>query len=272
MSSTGFTTAHYARCFAGVLMRELLRFVRQRERFVAALVRPLLWLLIFAVGFRSIPGTSIIPPYETNIVYEDYITPGLTGMILLFSGMQSSLSMVYDREMGSMRVLMISPLPRWFLLLSKLLSGVLVSLLQVYVFLAIARVYGIKPPAFGYLYALPAFVLSGVLLGSVGLLLSSLVKQLENFAGVMNFVIFPAFFASSALYPLWRIKEVSPWLYWVCQANPFTHCVELIRFALYNKLNGPALVIVAMSAAIFFGLALWAYDPARGSLRAAKSA
>lgn len=265
MTSTGFTASHYARCFAGVFTRELLRFVRQRERFIAALVRPLLWLLIFAAGFRSILGVSIIPPYETYILYEDYITPGLAGMILLFSGMQSSLSMVYDREMGSMRVLMISPLPRWFLLLSKLLSGVLVSLLQVYVFLAIAWAYGIEPPPMGYLYVLPALVLTGWLLGSVGLLLSSLVKQLENFAGVMNFVIFPAFFASSALYPLWRIQEVSPWLYWVCQFNPFTHCVELIRFALYGKLNAEALMVVGGCGALFFALAILAYDPIRGA-------
>ena len=84
---------------------------------------------------------------------------------------------------------------------------------------------------------LPALILVGLMLGSFGLLLSSLIKQLENFAGVMNFVIFPMFFASSALYPLWRVKESSPWLYYVCQANPFTHAVELIRFAFYQQLN-----------------------------------
>ncbi|MEM7425113.1 MAG: ABC transporter permease [Pseudomonadota bacterium] len=263
MNAARFSAASYWRCFAGVFVRELLRFVRQRERFVAALVRPLIWLLIFAVGFRSILGVSIIPPYETYILYEVYIVPGLAGMILLFSGMQSSLSMVYDREMGSMRVLLISPLPRWFLLLSKLMSGVMVSLLQVYVFLAIAWAYGIQPPPAGYLYVLPALMLGGFMLGAVGLLLSSLIKQLENFAGVMNFVIFPAFFASSALYPLWRIQEVSPWLYWICQFNPFTHCVELIRFSLYGQLNVPALAIVAVCASGLFGLAVVAYTPIR---------
>ena len=66
-------------------------------------MRPLVWLAIFAAGFRSVLGVSIIPPYETYILYEVYITPGLIAMILLFNGMQSSLSMVYDREMGSMR-------------------------------------------------------------------------------------------------------------------------------------------------------------------------
>ena len=99
-----------------MLIREGLRFLNQRERFISSLVRPLLWLFIFAAGFRQVLGVSIIPPYKTYVLYEVYITPGLCGMILLFTGMQSSLSMVYDREMGNMRTLLVSPFPRWFLL------------------------------------------------------------------------------------------------------------------------------------------------------------
>ena len=103
------------------MWREALRFLHQRERFVSALVRPLVWLFIFAAGFRQVLGISIIPPYETYILYEVYIAPGLMAMIQLFNGMQSSLSMVYDREMGNMRTLLVSPLPRWYLLFCKLL-------------------------------------------------------------------------------------------------------------------------------------------------------
>ena len=88
-------TAIFAfRALLGILWRELLRFLRQRERFFAALVRPLVWLLVFAAGFRAALGISIIPPYHTYITYETYIVPGLIGMIQLFNGMQSSLSMV----------------------------------------------------------------------------------------------------------------------------------------------------------------------------------
>ena len=256
--------AHYRRCLAGVIRREALRFTQQRERFFAALVRPLIWLFIFAAGFRSVLGVSIIPPYDTYITYEVYVLPGLVGMIQLFNGMQSSLSMVYDREMGSMRVLLITPLPRWYLLLSKLLAGVFVSLLQVYAFLAIAWAFGIEAPSIGYLAALPALVLTGLMLGSIGLLLSSLIRQLENFAGVMNFVIFPMFFASSALYPLWRLKEANDLLHDVAAANPFTHAVELIRFALYGAFNGFSATVVLGALALFLGAAILAYDPARG--------
>lgn len=254
----------YLLCLRGIVWREGLRFLHQRGRFVAALVRPLVWLFIFAAGFRSVLGVSIIPPYETYMLYEVYITPGLVAMIQLFNGMQSSLSLVYDREMGSMRTLLVSPFPRGFLLTSKLLAGVVVSLLQVYVFLAIAWFWDVQPPLIGYVAVLPALVLSGMMLGALGMLLSSVIKQLENFAGVMNFVIFPMFFASSALYPLWRIKEASPWLYKICVLNPFTYAVELIRFSLYGQINWLALAVVVGCTIVFLGAAVFAYNPSKG--------
>ena len=257
---------HAMRCRRGVATRESLRFINQRGRFLSALVRPLVWLFIFAAGFRSVLGVSIIPPYETYILNEEYIAPGLLGMILLFNGMQSSLSMVYDREMGSMRVLLTSPLPRWYLLLCKLLAGVFVAILQAYVFLAIAWFWEIRPPVAGYLLVLPALVLAGLMLGSLGLLLSSLIRQLENFAGVMNFVIFPMFFASSALYPLWKMLDSSVLLYWICTLNPFTHAVEIIRFALYGQINRLSTAVILLGTAIFFAAAVYGYDPARGFL------
>ena len=256
----------YWRCFLGILAREGLRFVHQRERFVSALVRPLVWLVIFASGFRFVLGVSIIAPYDTYIPYQVYIAPGLMAMIQLFNGMQSSLSMVYDREMGNMRTLLISPLPRWFLLLSKLLAGTAVSIAQAYVFLAIAWFWGIRPPPLGWVLVFPALVLSGLMLGALGLVISTLVKQLENFAGVMNFVIFPMFFASSALYPLWRIKEGSLLLYHVCQANPFTHAAEMIRFALYGQFNPVSTLVVAGATVLFLTLGFIGYDPGRGLL------
>jgi ABC-2 type transport system permease protein len=263
----GFATRQYLICLWGVVWREGLRFLHQRERFVSALVRPLVWLFIFAAGFRQVLGISIIPPYETYILYEVYIAPGLMAMIQLFNGMQSSLSMVYDRETGSMRTLLVSPFPRWFLLGSKLAAGVAVSVLQVYAFLAIAFFWEIEPPTrWGYLTVLPALALGGLMLGALGMLLSSLIRQLENFAGVMNFVIFPMFFASSALYPLWRVKESSPWLYYVCAINPFTHAVELIRFAFYQKIEWTSLAAVGGYTGVFLVAAILAYDPARGML------
>ncbi|MCW5700129.1 MAG: ABC transporter permease [Rhodospirillales bacterium] len=257
----------YLLCLKGILVREVLRFLKQRERFLAALVRPLVWLFVFAAGFRAALGVSIIPPYETYITYEVYIVPGLIGMIQLFNGMQSSLSMVYDREMGSMRILMVTPLPRWYLLTCKLLAGAAVSILQAYTFLVIAALFGITLPAIGYVAVLPALVLSGLMLGAVGLLLSSTIRQLENFAGIMNFVIFPTFFLSSALYPLWKMQESSVVLHRICQFNPFTHAVELIRFALYGRVAPVALGITLLSLALFLALAIYGYSPAKAMMQ-----
>ncbi len=251
----------YMLALRGIVGREILRFFHQRERFLGALVRPLVWLLVFAAGFRAALGVSIIPPYQTYITYEVYIIPGLLGMIQLFNGMQSSLSMVYDREMGSMRLLLTSPLPRWWLLVCKLLAGTAVSLLQCLAFLAIAAAFDIRIPWSGWLTALPAMMLSGMMLGSLGLLLSSTIKQLENFAGVMNFVVFPLFFCSSALYPLYKMRESSDLLWRICQANPFTHAVELIRHAAYGQISWQAAGVVVGATIVFLALAVRGYNP-----------
>lgn len=322
----------YLVCFRGIVWREILRFLHQRERFFSALVRPLVWLFIFAAGFRQVLGVSIIPPYETYVLYEVYIVPGLLGMILLFNAMQSSLSMVYDRETGAMRTLLVSPFPRSFLLLSKLIGGVAVATIQAYVFLGIfyfweadmpasahwallavpallvllllfnaatetfsetfiqraivatviielAALAGaiyywqLPPPTMNYFTVLPALLLAGLMLGSLSLFISSVIKQLENFAGVMNFVIFPMFFASSALYPLWRIRESSPLLHDICLFNPFTYAVELIRFALYGQIGARLddgsldltnLYVVIAYTVFFLGAAVYAYNPSKG--------
>jgi ABC-2 type transport system permease protein len=261
------TFAHALLALKAIVWREVIRFVQQRGRFVSALVRPLIWLFVFAAGFRAALGVSIIPPYETYVSYETYVVPGLAGMILLFAGMQSSLAMVYDREMGSMRVLLTSPLPRWYALMCKLFAGTLVAVLQALVFLIIAQLYGVRISWGGFIAVVPCLFIAGLALGAVGLFLSSLIEQLENFAGVMNFVIFPAFFLSSALYPLWKMKEASQLLFWICTFNPFTYCVELIRFALYLTLNPLALGVTFATLVVFAVLAVLSYDPRTSLVR-----
>ena len=257
--------------FTGLLAlanREVIKFVHQTGRLVSAVVRPSLWLLVFAAGFRNIFGVSIIPPYETYIPYEVYVVPGLLGMVLLFNGIQSSLSMVYDREMGMMRLLLTAPLPRWYLLLCKLIAGTLLSVLQGYAFLLVCVAFQVDLPWSGWLTVLPALFLGGMMLGAVGLLLSVYIKQLENFAGTMNFVIFPMFFISTALYPLWKLEESGAEIvFWIARANPFTYVIELIRFALYGEFYALAFAVVLASLIAFFVLAVRGYDPQRGLVR-----
>jgi ABC-2 type transport system permease protein len=258
---------HLLRALRAVVGREIGRFLRQPSRLGSALVRPLLWFVVFSAGFHNVFGVAIAPPYETYVEYKEYMVPGLLGMVALFNGMQSSLSMVYDREMGVMRLLLTAPLARGWLLAFKLLAGTALSVLQMVVFLAIAWAFGVELPLLHLPAALLAMVCGAVMLASVGLVLSVYVKQLENFAGTMNFVIFPMFFISPALYPLWKLEESGAWwLLKLAQANPFTHAVEAIRFAMYGQFNGTAWAVVLGCTVVFFVAALWGYDPQRGSI------
>ena len=258
---------HALQALQAIVLRELLKFSQQTGRLVSALVRPLLWLAVFAAGFRNIFGVAIVEPYDTYIPYDVYIAPGLIGMVLLFNGMQSSLAMVYDREMGLMRLLLTAPLPRAWLLFCKLCATALLSVLQALAFVIVALLIGTELPVFGWsvVHALLALLGGALMLGALGLLLSVHIKQLENFAGTMNFVIFPMYFMSTALYPLWKLQESgAEWVYQLARFNPFTHAVEWIRFALYGKDPGLAPWVVLGCLAVFFGLACWGYDPQRG--------
>jgi ABC-2 type transport system permease protein len=105
------------------------------------------------------------------------------------------------------------------------------------------------------------------MLGALGLLLSSFIEQLENFAGVMNFVIFPMFFMSTALYPLWKIQESSPLLATLAAYNPFSQAVELLRFALYGQFNPYACSYTLAALALFLAAAVIGYNPSKGMMQ-----
>jgi ABC-2 type transport system permease protein len=265
--------AHALQALRAIVLRELLKFSQQTGRLVSALVRPLLWLAVFAAGFRNVFGVAIVEPYDTYIPYDVYIAPGLVGMVLLFNGMQSSLAMVYDREMGLMRLLLTAPLPRSWLLFCKLCATALLSVLQALAFVAVAALLGTALPVLSLsgVHALAALACSALMLGALGLLLSVHIRQLENFAGTMNFVIFPMYFISTALYPLWKLEESGAgWVYQLARVNPFTHAVEWMRFALHGKDPGIAPWVVLGCLLVFFALACRGYDPQRGMAGAAK--
>jgi ABC-2 type transport system permease protein len=170
--------------------------------------------------------------------------------------------------MGVMRLLLTAPLPRWVLLVCKLVAGCALSVITCYVFMLVCSPFGVTFEWTGWLAVLPALIAAGLMLGSLWLFLSVHIKQLENFAGAMNFVMFPMFFFSSALYPLWKLREGgSEAIYWVSMVNPFTHAVEMIRFALYGMFEPVATLVVIASTVVFFMLAVYGYDPQRGMMR-----
>jgi ABC-2 type transport system permease protein len=260
--------AHAVLALRAIAGRELHKFLRQPGRLISSLVRPTLWLVVFAAGFQNVFGVAIMPPYETYVEYRVYMVPGLAMMVCLFNGMQSSLAMVYDREMGVMRLLLTAPLPRAYLLACKLLGTTFLSVLQVIAFFILAMLFGIDLTVSQILIALPIVALGALMLSAFGLMLSVYIKQLENFAGTMNFVIFPMFFLSTALYPLWKIEESgAQWIYVLTRFNPFTHAIEALRFGLYGQIEPVALTVVAASTLVFYLIAAVGYDPQRGLIK-----
>lgn len=262
--------AHALLALRAVAGREIRKFLRQPGRLVSSLVRPALWLVVFAAGFQNVFGVAILPPYDTYVEYRVYMVPGLAMMVCLFNGMQSSLAMVYDREMGVMRLLLTAPLPRAYLLACKLLGTTFLSVLQAVAFFLLALLFDIDLSLRQIAVAMPVLALGALMLSAFGLMLSVYIKQLENFAGTMNFVIFPMFFLSTALYPLWKIQESgAQWIYWLTRLNPFTHAIEALRFSLYGQIAPVSLAVIAVSTVVFYLIAAVGYDPQRGLIKSA---
>ena len=262
---------HARLALAAITGREVHKFLRQPGRLASSLVRPLLWMVVFAAGFRQMPVLGNVMPFNPDLDYRLYMVPGLALMVCLFNGMQSSLAMVYDREMGVMRLLLTAPLPRGYLLACKLAGGAFLSVLQALAYMILVVVWNIGLSPWQVLTALPALVLGALMLSAFGLMLSVYIKQLENFAGTMNFVIFPMFFLSSALYPIQRMQNAgAEWIYLVSSFNPFTHAVEALRYALYGKIAPLSLAVVVISSLVFYLVAAAGYDPQRGLVKSGR--
>jgi len=262
---------HARLALAAIAGREVHKFLRQPGRLASSLVRPLLWLVVFSAGFRQVADLGGVIPFDPALDYRLYMAPGLALMVCLFNGMQSSLAMVYDREMGVMRLLLTAPLPRSYLLACKLAGGAFLSVLQALVFLILVVLWGIGLSPLQVLLGLPVLVLSALMLSAFGLVLSVYIKQVENFAGTMNFVIFPMFFLSSALYPIQRMLDAGAhWIYWLAAFNPFTHAVEALRYAMYGEIAGRSLAVVLVSTLLFYLVAAAGYDPQRGLSKTAR--
>jgi ABC-2 type transport system permease protein len=210
-----------------VVIRELIRFQRQRGRLFASLVRPLLWLIVIGAGFEK------LVPTEGTVSYKQYLLPGLYGMVILFSTMLSALATVHDREFGPIRMLLVAPVPRWVIVIAKTISAALLGVIQVVLLLPLIWIVGLRPSASAVLAVLGAVALGSIALASVGMVIASRMRSIENFAGIMNFLMFPMFFLSSALYPAVLLPGfLQPFV----RANPLTYAIDLIRHPLLRGL------------------------------------
>jgi ABC-2 type transport system permease protein len=210
-----------------VTVREFKRFLRQHGRLVSTFARPLIWLAVVGAGFERIVPTA------GRVSYMQFLLPGIFGMVILFSTMLSALATVHDREFGPIRMLLVAPLPRWVTVLAKTVSSTLIGTFQAIVLLPLIWILGLRPSFTQVLGLIGAVVICSVALSTLGMVIASRLRSIENFAGVMNFLMFPMFFLSSALYP----AELLPrYLQPLVRADPLTYGIDLMRYALLSGL------------------------------------
>lgn len=206
-----------------VLEREVLRMVRQRTRLVSAMVRPLIWLFVIGAGFGSVIGQA------RGISYQGFLVPGVIGMTMLFGAMLAALTTVYDKESGVMRMMIIAPLPHYWIVISKMLAAGLSAILQALLLLLILAIFGLLGAQTQFALLALALVVTSLACAGIGMVTASFTRTLDNFAAIMNFVIFPVFFLSGSLYPVRDLPEI---LRWFSFANPYTYGVDLLKHAI----------------------------------------
>ncbi len=243
------------RAVYGIVVRELVRFLRQRGRVLASVARPFVWLIFAGAGFATVFAG------RQEIDYRVYMTPGLLGMVVMFGALLASLSTVTDREAGVLRMVLVAPIRRSTIALGKALGAALLGTVQsIVVGVVLLPLVGLHPTPASVLLAVAGVALASLAMGALGLLLAAGIRSLENFAGVMNFVVFPMLFLSGALYPVSRLGAV---LQALAYLNPLAYGVDLLKHALLGSWAGVgyggelpvALDFVALAAFAAVGLA-----------------
>lgn len=207
-----------------VVGREMSKLFRQRARLISAMVRPMIWLLVIGSGVGSMLQA------EQQQGYLTFLVPGILAMTLLFAALLSALTLVYDKEFGVMRMMMIAPIAHYWIVLSKLIAATLTAMMQAILLLILLILLGLISIKIA-LSLLPAAMLTALCCAAIGGLIAVYSKSIDNFAVIMNFFIFPLFFLSGALYPVSQLPE---FLRYVVLINPFSYGVDLLKHAVPN--------------------------------------
>jgi ABC-2 type transport system permease protein len=244
----------------GIVARDLLRTLRQKGRLLGGVARPFMWLLLVGTGFNTIARVA------GGIPYQEFVYPGIVVMAALFGAMLMAISTVYDREFGVLRLMLASPAGVPAVLTGRVVAATIVGLLQGAVVLALAPVFLAVTPVH-LLSALGALALCALVSSTLGLLVASRLRSVENFAGVINVVLFPLLFVSGALYPT---NGMPPALRLAAQINPVTYQVDLMRHAFGQNAEFSArtdLLVLIVAAVVIFGLAGLLFDPEQRFIR-----
>jgi ABC-2 type transport system permease protein len=237
----------------GIVVRDLTRTRRQTSRLIGGIVRPFMWLLLVGTGYNA------IAKLDNNLSYQVFVFPGLVVMAALFGAMLTAISTVYDREFGMLRLMLASPAGAPAVLSGRTLAAALIGFLQGGIVLVAAPL--IEPMQWpSFVRAAGALILTALSSSALGLLIAVRLRSVENFAGVINVVLFPLLFASGALYPTAHMPRL---LRTVALANPVTYQVDLMRHAFGQvtefgvQLDLAILVVITL---LVFALASMLFD------------
>jgi ABC-2 type transport system permease protein len=201
--------------------RDIVKFLRDRQNIMASLARPFLWL--FALGFGLRGSVSA----RTGAAdYVSFLVPGIAAMVVLFAAMLAAISIVWDREFGFLKELLVAPVPRSAIVMAKMAAGATMGVLEAAVMMGLAPLLGARFHPAGALAALVVLVVFGMAVNALGIAIAAGMKTFEGFGGVVNFLIMPIFFLSGALYPLDGIPHV---LRVVVLLNPMSYAVDAVR-------------------------------------------
>lgn len=200
--------------------REVKRFFRERTRFVSSFVQPLLWLVIFGAGLGSSLRES------TGLNYQEFIFPGIIGQTLLFTSMFMGISVIWDRQFGFLKEILVAPISRVSIFVGKMLGVSTDSMIQGLIVLMLGSVIGIHITPSIVIAVLPLLLLVTLGMVCIGLTLASFMSSLESYGTIMTFVNLPMFLLSGALFP---VNNLPPWLEWTVYFNPLTYGVDALR-------------------------------------------
>lgn len=212
-----------------IVVREFKKFVREKSRLVSTLARPLLWLFLIGGGMsRLVPGGQ-------NVTYIQFIFPGILGMTILFSAIFSSISIIWDKEFGFMKEILVAPVSRFSVVVGKATSGMVLSTFQAVIVLCLFPIIGLRLDP---LQVAGIILVSAVLsftLAAFGILLASFYESYESFSVIMNFIVMPMFFLSGAMYPVKLLPDV---LKVVAKLNPLTYGVDAFKNIMFPYETG----------------------------------
>ncbi|MFQ6050170.1 MAG: ABC transporter permease [Candidatus Hydrothermarchaeota archaeon] len=209
-------------------LREMKRFIRFRSRVVSSLATPIFWLLLFGVGLT----TAFRFPGLGRLSYLEFMAPGIVGMTLLFASTFAGVSVLWDRQFGFLKEIMVAPVSRTHIVLGKTIGGATTSLIQGGIMLIVTLLVGIKFSLSGFFIAFLFMILISIGYVAFGLIFAAKMEDPHGFQMIMSFLIMPMFFLSGALFPLDRVPH---WLRSLSCINPLTYGVDGMRGALIGN-------------------------------------